>query len=319
MIEPDPEEIAAILAGTAKAPEVTGGFCDCHVHVLGPADRYPPAAGFDVEGLEDFSVEAYREARARLGNDRVVLVQPEHHGTDHACLIDAMDDLVKDEDGGSRDIVRGVAAVGSDVEDRELEHLMSVGITGTRLVMHRGAESHEWETVDRLAWRVHDFGWDVELEINGSDLHEVEQRLREWPGRIVLDHIGLFLRTKTLTQRGFKALTRLIDRDKVWVKLSAPYLTSRRGRLDDPEVNQIARALIDWAPERMIWGSNWPHVSKAEDRQDDEALLAQLANWVPEETRRHRILQDNPMELYGFSLETAAVNSEPSEPGLAHS
>jgi D-galactarolactone isomerase len=300
MIEPDPEEIAAILAGTAKAPEVTAGFCDCHVQVLGPADHYPPAVGFDVEGLEDFSVEAYREARARLGNDRVVLVQPEHHGTDHACLIDAMDDLVKGEDGVSRDIVRGVAAVGSDVEDRELEHLMSVGITGTRLVMRRGAESHEWETVDRLAWRVHDFGWDVELEIDGSDLHEVEQRLREWPGRIVLDHIGLFLRTKTLTQRGFKALTRLIDRDKVWVKLSAPYLTSRRGRLDDPEVNQIARALIDWAPERMIWGSNWPHATLTEDRPDDRGLLDLLSDWVPEESRRNRILKDNPEELFGF-------------------
>ena len=300
MIEPSAEEIAAILAETVKAPEVAAGFCDCHVQVLGPADRYPPAAGFDVEGLEDFSVEAYREARARFGNDRVVLVQPEHHGTDHACLIDAMDDLVRDENGVSRDIVRGVAAVGSDVEDRELEHLMSVGITGTRLVMHRGVESHEWETVDRLAWRVHDFGWDVDLEINGSDLHEVEQRLREWPGRIVLDHIGLFLRTKTLTQRGFKALTRLIDRDKIWVKLSAPYLTSRRGRLDDQEVNQIARALIDWAPERMIWGSNWPHATLTEDRPDDRALFDLLNDWVPEESRRNRILKHNPEELYGF-------------------
>lgn len=301
MIVPGSDEIAAILDGSAKPAEPEVGFCDCHVHVLGAADRYPPSAGFDVDGLEEFTVEAYREARDRLGVERVVLVQPAHHGDDHACLIDAMDDLVKDGDGASHDVVRGVAAVRADVEDRKLEDLLSVGITQTRFVMRRGAESHDWETIDRLAWRVHDFGWDVELEIDGSDLHEVEQRLREWPGRIVLDHIGLFLRTKTLTQRGFKALTRLIDRDKIWVKLSAPYRSSRRGRLDDPDVDQIARALAAWAPERMVWGSNWPHVEHEGDQPDDRTLLNLLAQWVPEESRRMRILTTNPRELYGFA------------------
>lgn len=300
MIVPGPDEIAAILGETARAAEPAAGLCDCHVHVFGPSDRYPPAQGFDVEALEDFTVDAYREARDRLGIDRTVLVQPDHHGDDHACLIDAMDDLVKDRDGVSRDGVRGVAAVRPDIEDRELEDLLSVGMVATRFVMRPGPETPDWEIIDRLAWRVHDFGWDVELEMDGSDLHEVEQRLREWPGRIVLDHIGLFLRTKTLTQRGFKALTRLIDRDKVWVKLSAPYRSSRRGLLDDPEIAQIARALVAWAPERMVWGSNWPHVEHEGERPDDRALIDQLAHWVPEETRRHRILVGNPAELYGF-------------------
>ena len=316
MIVPGPDEIAAILEGVTRPTEPVAGFCDCHVHVLGPGDRYPPAPGFNVEGLEDFTVEAYREARDRLGIQRVVLVQPDQHGDDHACLIDAMDDLVKDRDGTSRDGVRGVAAVRADIEDRKLEHLLSVGITGTRFVMRRGAETHDWETIDRLAWRVHDFGWDVELEIDGSDLHEVEQRLREWPGRIVLDHIGLFLRTKTLTQRGFKALTRLIDRDKVWVKLSAPYRSSRRGRIDDPEVDQIARALAGWAPERMVWGSNWPHVETDDARPDDRALLDLLVDWVPEESRRTRILRDNAEELYGFEPAGSALPTDVNSPSL---
>jgi D-galactarolactone isomerase len=305
MIVPGPDEIAAILGGSAKTAEPEAGFCDCHVRVLGPADRYPPALGFDAEGLEDFTAGAYRQARDRLGLERVVLVQPDQYGDDHACLIDAMDDLVKDGDGTCRDVVRGVASVRADVEDRALEDLLSVGITGTRFVMRRGAETHDWETIDRLAWRVHDFGWDVELEMDGADLHEVEQRLREWPGRIVLAHIGLFLRTKTLTQRGFKALTRLIDRDKVWVKLSAPYRSSRRGRVDDREIDQIARALVGWAPERMIWGSNWPHLEKEGDRPDDRALLDLLADWVPEESRRTRILRENPEALYGFESITS--------------
>jgi D-galactarolactone isomerase len=301
MIVPGPDEIAAILGEAPRSIQPMAGLCDCHARVFGSADRYPPVGNFDVDDLEGFSADAYRDVRDQLGLERAVLIQPDHLGDDHACLIDAMDDLVKDRDGVSRDVVRGVAAVRGDIEDRKLEHLMSVGIVGTRLAMRRGAEIHDWDSVDRLAWRVHDFGWDVELEMDGSDLHEVEQRIREWPGRVILGHIGLFLRTKTLTQRGFKALTRLIDRDKVWVKLSAPYRSSRRGRSDDPEIDQIARALVGWAPERMVWGSNWPHVENEGDPLDDRAMLDQLARWVPEETRRHRILRENPAELYGFS------------------
>ena len=300
MIVPGPDEIAAILGGEAPSAKPPTGLCDSHVQVFGPADRYPPASGFDVDGLEDFCIETYRQTRAGSLIERAVLIQPDHHGDDHACLIDAMDELIASAEWDSSDVVRGIGSVRANVEDRKLEDLLAVGIIGTRFVMRRGGETHDWDTLDRLAWRVHDIGWDVELEMDGSDLHEVEQRLREWPGRIVLDHIGLFMRTKTLTQRGFKALTRLIDRDKVWVKLSAPYRSSRRGRLDDPEVDQIACALVEWAPERMVWGSNWPHLDMDEEQPDDGALLDLFARWVPEESRRHRILRDNAAELYGF-------------------
>jgi D-galactarolactone isomerase len=313
MIIPDEKEIAAVLGNTAETTGPETGICDCHVHVFGASDRFPPARGFSVDGLEDLTPEAYRERIRGKGVDRLVLVQPDHHGKDHSCLINAMEDFAKDDWGAGRDAVRGVASVRADVEDREIEDLLSIGMVGTRFVMHSGKETHDWLTIDRLAWRVHDFGWDVELEMDGSDLHEVEQTLREWPGRIVLDHIGLFLRTKTLTQRCFKALTRLIDRDKVWVKLSAPYLSSRRGRPDDPEVDEIARALVDWAPERMVWGSNWPRADVEEAQPDHEASLGALSRWVPEESRRARILRDNPMALYGFKIKEAELGADEGE------
>jgi D-galactarolactone isomerase len=313
VIIPGEDEIATILAGSAKSAGPVEGVSDCHVQVFGPSDRYPPAAGFSVNRMEDHTVEAYREIAGNLAADRAVLVQPEQYGGDHACLIDSMEALAKDDEGTGRDRVRGVASVRPTVEDRELEDLLSLGMVATRAVMRRGAALDTWSAVDRLAWRVHDFGWDVELEMDGSDLHEVEQVLREWPGRIVLDHIGLFLRTKTLTQRGFKALTRLIDRDKVWVKLSAPYRSSRRGRIDDEEVDHIARALVNWAPERMVWGSDWPHAGVEDDSPETRVLLDKLADWVPEESRRRRILRDNPDELYRFPRRPKKVEKETAE------
>lgn len=292
----DPDDHYEEAANVATPPP---GSCDCHAHVFGPSDRYSFASSVAVEP-EDRTLEHYRRVQARLGTSRVVLVQPSHYGTDNACLIDAVEELSKGPDGAASDNARGIAAVRAEVEDAELEDLKSVGMVGARFQMTAGREAYEWEAAGRLAWRVHDHGWTVSLRMNGSDLHEVEQRLGEWPGRVIIDHIGNFQRTKTLNQRGFKALTRLIDRDKAWVNLSAPYESSRRGAVDDPEVAEIARALIDWAPERMIWGSNWPHPARMDDPPDDTALLKLLQDWVPEESRRHRILRDNPIELFEF-------------------
>ncbi|MDA1308356.1 MAG: amidohydrolase family protein [Proteobacteria bacterium] len=309
MFDPGQDDPDKFFDRPVKVNEAPSGFCDCHAHVFGPLERYPAASDDPVEGLEEFTTGAYREVQAQLGVNRVVLVQPDHYGNDHDCLLDAMTVLTKSPDGRSVDLVRGVAAVRAGVGDDELEDLLAAGIIGTRFVMRGGRDGNGWEAADRLAWRVHDFGWDVELEMDGSDLHEVEQTIREWPGRVVLDHIGLFSRTRNLNQQGFAALTRLIDRDKVWVKLSAPYEMSQDRRIDDPVVADFARALVDWAPERMVWGSNWPHVSMLENPPEDLMLLDRLVDWVPEESRRRRILSDNAVELYGFAAEDPVVKS----------
>jgi D-galactarolactone isomerase len=309
----DPDGFYAEAAKFAAPP---AGSCDCHAQVYGPKERYPfkpapaptPTVAPDPDPEQappppdpsDRTVERYRELQALLGFSRVVLVQPSHYGNDHACLIESLSALSSEPGFESGGDARGIAVLRADVEDTELEDLVSAGIIGARFVMLAGENAYDWDTADRLAWRIHDFGWCVVLQMDGSDLHEVEQRLNDWPGPVVIDHIGNFQRTKTLNQRGFKALTRLIDRDKAWVKLSAPYESSRRGRADDPEVSDIARALINWAPERMIWGSNWPHPAVLDNPPDDRMLLKIFNDWVPEQSWRARILRDNPAELFGF-------------------
>ena len=277
--------------------------CDSHVQVFGPPERFPIAAVDETvpEPLFRSDPDACRDAMVRLGIGRCILIQPVAYGTDHACLLEAMETLSRGSDDSPALPARGTARIRADCADAVLEDLAAAGITGAVFEMDGPAPAYEWPTADRLAWRLHDLGWTVELEVNGCDLQDVEPILRSWPGRVAIAHIGLFRRTQSLTQRGFKALTRLIDGDGIWVKLSAPYRSSRTGSLADPAVGDIARALIDWAPERMVWGSNWPHPCRTEDPPGESQLLRLLDDWVPEESRRNTILRDNPAELYRFT------------------
>jgi D-galactarolactone isomerase len=280
---------------------------DCHAQILTSEkakfnpdmDPCDPAqdSGMIQDGL---SVDDYREVSKKLSVAGVVLLQPEEQGSDNQFLIETVAGLNQADMAGGLDKAVGVATLRLDIKDDELQTLKESGIVGAQFIMTAGKEKYEWDEAERLAWRINDFGWSVDLQMDGSDLHEVEQRLASWPGQIIIHHIGMFLRTKTLKQRGFKALTRLIDRDKAWVKLSGPYNSSRTGLIDDPEVAEIAQALINWAPERMVWGTNWPHLERSEDFPDDNELFRVFSEWVPESSRRKLILTENPTTLYGI-------------------
>jgi D-galactarolactone isomerase len=283
------------------------GFFDCHAKIVtseklkNDPDMDPCDPAQDREMLQDgLSVDDYREVSKKLSVAGVVLLQPEEQGDDNEFLIETVAELNKADMASGLNSAVGVATLRLDVKDDELQALKESGIVGAQFIMMAGQEKYEWDEAERLAWRINDFGWSVDLQMDGSDLHEVEQRLASWPGQIIIHHIGMFLRTKTLKQRGFKALTRLIDRDKAWVKLSGPYNSSRAGLIDDPEVSEIAQALINWAPERMVWGTNWPHLERSEDFPDDNELFRVFSEWVPESSRRKLILTENPTLLYGI-------------------
>tara|TARA_A100000164_G_scaffold371333_1_gene398849 strand:- start:780 stop:1670 length:891 start_codon:yes stop_codon:yes gene_type:complete len=283
------------------------GLFDCHAQIIdlknpeGEVNLDEINLGKDIkEKKSDFSLPEYRALCDKLSITGTVLMQPEDCGYDHQILIKTITEVNQNTDEKNPSLAVGIATLDLDVTDNELENLKSSGIVGAQLFMKAGENKYQWDEAERLAWRVHDLGWHVDIKIDGSDLHEVEQRLASWPGYIILHHIGLFLRTKTLKQRGFKALTRLIDRDKVWVKLSAPYNSSRGGLIDDPEVGDIARALITWAPERMVWGSNWPHPEYPENKPNDFDLYRIFCDWIPERSRRKMILSKNPATLYSF-------------------
>ncbi len=227
-----------------------------------------------------------------LGIDRVVVVQPLAYGKDNRCTVDAIAEL------GS--CARGIAVVDMDTPDAELQSLTAAGIRGVRFHMLPGGVL-PWKILEDVAARVHGFDWHVQLQLDGRDLDQYEAVLHRLPGPLVIDHTGKFLEPVSTDHPGFQTLLRLIDNGRVWVKLSAPYETSKVGAPGYGDVGVLARALIAAAPERMVWATNWPHPSVQDSPPDEAGLMGAMLEWMADEKTRHRILVDNPAALYGFN------------------
>ena len=276
-------------------------YADCHAQILGPTDTYPLNQNGNLT-VGNYSAEEYAKFRESKNIKRTVLVQPEHYGTDNSCLLDAISSLYTHPGEDETFQIKGIAKIESNLEDEKLESLANLGVVGAKFEMRRGFSGLSWDEADRLAWRINDLGWTVELYIDGSDIHEVEKNINSWPGWVVFPHLAQFQRTVTTQQRGFTSLTRLIDRDKAWVKISAPYILSPNDNLDDQEVTEIITALEKWAPERLVWGTNWPHLEKEGDAAIDEKLLELMDKWVPNEANRKLIMCENANILYNFTV-----------------
>ena len=150
-----------------------------------------------------------------------------------------------------------------------------------------------------MAARVEPFGWHVQLQMDGRDLAERESVLRRLPCELVIDHNGKFLEPVATTHPGFQTLLRLLEAGRCWVKMSAPYETSKVGPPRYEDVGVLARSLAAAAPDRMLWATNWPHPGQT-SRPDEKALLDVLSDWAPDAATRRKILCDNPATLYGF-------------------
>ena len=279
------------------------GAVDCDVRITAASGEAPP------KDLPDCPPEHYRPVQDELGLARVVLIQPDALGFDNSTLLSALQVLSADPEGLVEDCARAFCMVRPGVDTAELRDLAAAGVTGMRVTMLRHRESCPWDEIDRHVRRVHDLtGWDVELAMDGSDLHEVAQMLRAWPCTIILPDFGGFRFSRSLTQPGFRSLRHLVDRGRTWVKFSAPYVIAKDGDPEDPEIHELTRALVDWAPERMVWGSAWPHLSWPapnwlggdEPVPDDLGLMQTVGAWIPEEEVRDRILRENSESLYGF-------------------
>jgi D-galactarolactone isomerase len=271
-----------------KAP---GGACDTHMHFYDTEDRYPvaPSALFLPPPAR---VADYRGVQARLGLERVVVVQPSSYGTDNRCTMDAVAEL--------GDSARAIVVVDRSAEDSELQRLTDAGARGIRFHMFPGG-ALPWEILEEMAARVRPFGWHVQLQCNGRLLPEREAMLKRLPITLVIDHVGRFQDPVPPDHEAFRCLLRLLEGGRTWVKLSAPYESSKSGPPAYDDVSVLAKALVEAAPERMLWASNWPHPGKDDRRMRDEALLLDLLlDWAPDEATRRRILVDNPAELYGF-------------------
>ena len=159
--------------------------------------------------------------------------------------------------------------------------------------------AEERELLEAVAARVAPFGWHVQLQMNGHEFPDRLERLQRLPCPLVVDHVGRFMPPGSTDDPAFGALCALLDGGRCWVKLSAPYESSKADAPRYGDVAPLARALVAAAPERMLWASNWPHPNQ-DTRYDEAAMLDLLLDWVDDEATRNRILTDNPAELYGF-------------------
>jgi len=260
--------------------------CDCHVHVFGPFARYPLDAARKYTP-EEAPLGDYLKVAGALGTGRVVLVQPSVYGVDNACQRDAIAAL--------EERARGVAVIDDAVSGDELGELNGAGFVGARINALRAADL---DAMERVAARVADLGWHLQLHVEGAVLPQIAGRLLELPTEFVVDHFGRIDARQGLEQPAFQALCRLLDSGRCWVKLSAPYRLDLDGA-PYRKVEPFARELVRRNPQRLVWGSDWPHPD-VPVMPEDRDLLEVLLDWVPDEKVRDRILVDNPAQLYRF-------------------
>ena len=268
---------------------VPAGATDTHMHVY-HAEVPPAPGGPALPG--DFREGNYRDMQKRLGLSRVIVVQPNAYQDDNRVTLGAIKALGPG--------AKGVGVVKPGIADAEIERLAAGGIVAQRIFqLPWGAVG--FDQMHEVMSRVHPFGWHANIQLDGRELPQREDAIKRLPGKFVIDHTGKYLEPVTPEQEPFKCLLRLLDTGRCWVKLSAPYETSKTGGPKYDDVSRLARALVKHAPERMLWASNWPHPSAPKDQVPDDAdLLDLLLDWAPDESARKKILLDNPAVLYGF-------------------
>lgn len=272
------------------------GACDTHMHIYD--SRYPVAAT-SLLRPPDATVDQYRHVQTTLGLQRVVVVQPSTYGFDNSCTLDAVAQL--------GDQARAIVVIDDQVTDLEVEHLTRRRARGARFHMLPGG-AVPWEMMPAVAERIAAHGWHVQLQMNGRDLTERVDALLALPTAIVIDHVGRFMPPVGDDDVRFHVLLRLLDTGRCWVKLSAPYESKPDSSHEYAAVTTLVHALIDHAPDRMLWATNWPHPGQAAPPSLDD--LRRLAfDWIPDNTIRHRILVENPAEVYGFDPITTSATA----------
>jgi 2-pyrone-4,6-dicarboxylate lactonase len=275
-------------------PEHTlpAGACDAHCHVFGPASAFPytddrsytpPDAPFErLVELHDF-----------LGFDRGVIVQASCHGTDNTAMLDA---ILR---GAGR--YRGVAIVDDNVTEAQLLNLNDRGIRGVRFnfVAHLGG-APDPVVFDKVLERIEQFGWHVVLHLDAKDIVEYAPRIERIRVPFVIDHMGRIGAQAGLDQEPFRRLLDLMQNPLAWVKVCGAERVSV-GRRPFDDAIPFAQALIEAAPDRVLWGTDWPHPNISKDMPDDGGLVDLMFRFCPDAEARQRLLVTNPMRLYDFA------------------
>jgi predicted TIM-barrel fold metal-dependent hydrolase len=267
---------------------------DCHIHLFGPKDRYGLVADAAYD-TPDATPETYIAIERVLGLEHAVIVQAMVQGHDHRRMLDTL--------GQYPGRFRGIAVPGPHILDKELAEMDRLGVRGIRVVVSSGLAGvkppADARFDDRLMERVAEFGWHVQVVARAAELLALKDRLLALPTEFVLDHAGLPSAELGVNQPEFQTVLELLDSGRCWVKLSGPMRFSRRRSLPYDDTLPFYRALVERAPDRLVWGSDWPHVHYNEGvMPNDGDLLDLLLDWAPDASVRKRILVDNPRKLY---------------------
>lgn len=270
-----------------KAP---ANATDCHHHIYDA--RYPPDPTATLRP-PDALVEDYRALQRRIGTTRHVLVQPSTYGVDNRCHLDAL--------AAFGPTARMVAVVNDTVSNEELKRLHALGVRGIRFNLAQAGATTP-EMLEPLSKRVNDLGWHIQINASAAKIMEIMPILEERvPAAIVFDHLAHIPQPDGVNHPLFAKVRALLEKGRAWVKLSGAYADSKVGPPTYADSSAVARAYAKAAPERCVWGSDWPHPTEQQKQLPDDALLFDLlTDWVPDERVRHRVLVENPEKLYGF-------------------
>lgn len=274
--------------------------CDSHFHVFGPPEQFPFVATHEYTPPAA-PLEHYLKMIGVIGIERAVVVQPSVHGLDNSATLDAI--------AQSKGRFRGVGRIDGKTPRSELQKLHDGGIRGVRFnLLDRPRGNVKLDVLDRCIEQIIEFGWSVDLHIDMKNLLEQEKRIRALPIAVVIDHIARVNPAHGLNQPGFELLLDLMNNKHVWVKVSgADKICNTRVHsyfgLPFVEVIPYARSIIKLAPDRVLWGTDWPHSNNFAPGHtpNDGDLLDLLAEFAPDAEIRKKILVDNPSKLYGFA------------------
>jgi len=270
-----------------KAP---ANACDCHFHIYDP--RFTPA-GSAKRLVANASVKEYRLHQKRIGTTRGVIVTPSAYGLANDVTLDGIAQL-----GPAN--ARGIAVINPGLSMAELKKMADGGIRGIRFTLFDPATSvTSFDMIEPLAKQVNDLGWHVQLHMRGDQIVEHEEMLKRIVTPIVFDHMGRIPQPQGIKHPAFGIILRMIDKGKTWVKLSGAYQDTKVGPPMYADQTEVARAYLKAAPERMVWGSDWPHPTE-KDKPNDAVLFNLIADWAPDEALRNKVLVENPAVLYGF-------------------
>jgi predicted TIM-barrel fold metal-dependent hydrolase len=267
------------------------GSCDSHLHIYDP--RFEMAWP-KLRAVTDASVVEYRLLQKRIRTERAIVVQPAAYGTDNSVTLDAVSQL------GMQN-ARGIAVVHPTVTDTQLVAMQKGGIRGLRFSLHEPRTAvTSVEMIEPLAHRAHRLGWHVQLHLRGEQIVAMEELIRKLPCAIVFDHMARLPQPEGIRHPAFGIVRSLLEEERAWVKLSGPYLDTKVGPPRYADIKPVARAFLEHAPDRCVWGSDWPHPTEPTAKPDDAALFDFVQEWAVAEETREKILVDNPAKLYGF-------------------